>query len=83
MIHLSACNLLMSSEAELPVSECIKILTFWQRKNEEKYQQALVEVKNDLKEKEGDEIQEKLKQEIREWFQKEQWVQFSILGQNM
>ena len=59
------------------------MLTFWQRKNEEKYQQALVEVKNDLKEKEGDEIQEKLKQEIREWFQKEQWVQFSILGQNM
>ena len=58
------------------------MLTFWQRKNEEKYQQALVEVKNDLKEKEGDEIQEKLKQEIREWFQKEQWVQFSILGQN-
>ena len=43
-----------------------------QRMNEDRYQKALVEVKNDLKEKEGDEIQEKLKQEIREWFQKEQ-----------
>ena len=40
--------------------------------NENKYQEALVEVKNDLKEKEGDEIQEKLKQEIRQWFHKEQ-----------
>ena len=43
-----------------------------QRMNEDRYQQALIDVKNDLKEKEGDEIQEKLKHEIREWFQKEQ-----------
>uniref|UniRef100_A0A7R8CEA8 Probable NADH dehydrogenase [ubiquinone] iron-sulfur protein 7, mitochondrial n=1 Tax=Lepeophtheirus salmonis TaxID=72036 RepID=A0A7R8CEA8_LEPSM len=36
-----------------------------------KYQKALVEVKEELKEKDGEEIAEYMKEEIREWFQTE------------
>lgn len=43
-----------------------------QRENEDKFKTALVEVKEDLRLKEGEEIAEKLKNDIRDWFQKEQ-----------
>ena len=38
-----------------------------QTKHEEDYQKALVEIKDDLREKEGDEIVENMKEEIRNW----------------
>ena len=43
-----------------------------QKENEAKYNTALVEMKDELREKEGEEIAEKLKGKIREWFQTEQ-----------
>ena len=43
-----------------------------QKENETKYQKALVDMKDELREKEGEEIAEKLKGKIREWFQTEQ-----------
>ena len=43
-----------------------------QKENEKKYQKALVDMKDELQEKEGEEIAEKLKGKIREWFQTEQ-----------
>lgn len=40
-----------------------------QAKHEDEYQKALVAVKDELREKEGDEIIENMKEEIRNWFQ--------------
>ena len=40
-----------------------------QAKHEIEYQKALVEVKEEIREKEGDEIVENMKEEIRNWFQ--------------
>lgn len=40
-----------------------------QAKHEDEYQKALVAVKDELREKEGDEIVENMKEEIRNWFQ--------------
>ena len=39
--------------------------------NEVEYQKALVEIKDEIREKEGDEIVEKMKEEIRDWFQED------------
>ena len=38
------------------------------------YERALVEVKDDLMEKEGPELTETMKDEIRDWFNKEKYV---------
>ena len=43
------------------------------------YQRALVEVKDDLMEKEGPELTENMKDEIREWFNKEKYIKIEIL----
>ena len=43
-----------------------------QKENETKYNKALIDMKDELREKEGEEIAEKLKGKIREWFQTEQ-----------
>ena len=43
------------------------------------YERALVEVKDDLMEKEGPELTETMKDEIRDWFNKEKYViQYSL-----
>ena len=42
------------------------------KENETKYNKALIDMKDELREKEGEEIAEKLKGKIREWFQTEQ-----------
>ena len=39
--------------------------------NEVEYQKALVEIKDEIRDKEGDEIVEKMKEEIRDWFQED------------
>ena len=39
--------------------------------HEIEYQKALVEIKEEIREKEGDDIVEKMKQEIRDWFQED------------
>jgi hypothetical protein len=39
--------------------------------NEIEYQKALVEIKDEIREKEGDEIVEKMKEECRDWFQED------------
>ena len=39
--------------------------------NEVEYQKALVEIKDEIREKEGDEIVEKMKEECRDWFQED------------
>ena len=40
-----------------------------QEDHELEYQKALVEIKEDIREKEGDEMIETMKDEIRDWFQ--------------
>ena len=42
-----------------------------QIEHEKEYEKALVEIKDDIREKESDEIVEKMKEEIRNWFQEE------------
>ena len=38
-----------------------------QAKHEVEYQKALVEIKDEIRDKEGDEIVEKMKEDIRNW----------------
>jgi hypothetical protein len=40
-----------------------------QEDHEREYQKALVEIKDDIREKDGDEMIETMKDEIRDWFQ--------------
>ena len=42
-----------------------------QAKHEEEYQKALDEIKDDIREKEGDDIIENMKEDIRQWFNTE------------
>ena len=42
-----------------------------QAKHEEEYQKALDEIKDDIREKEGHDIIENMKEDIRQWFNTE------------
>jgi hypothetical protein len=42
-----------------------------QEDHELQYQKALVQIKEELREKEGDEMEETMKDDIRDWFQNE------------
>jgi hypothetical protein len=42
-----------------------------QEEHEHLYEKALVEIKDDIREKDGDEMIENMKDEIRDWFQSE------------
>ncbi len=67
--------------SQVPVNENEKLnFFFWtfqmeerrrqvQEDHEREYQKALVEIKDDIREKDGDEMIETMKDEIRDWFQ--------------
>ena len=45
-----------------------------QEDHELEYEKALVQIKEDIREKEGDEMIESMKDEIRDWFINEKWA---------
>ena len=53
-----------------------------QAKHEDEYQKALNEIKDDIREKEGDDIIENMKEDIRTWFNAEKVHTYKSLSRN-